>query len=679
MSPGSAPFPGLVPFEESDAWLFHGRQDEVRVISANLHAARLTVLYGESGAGKSSLLNAGVAAKIRARTEADIKRWGKMNFAAVTTRTWSGDPIRELTGAVAKAVPGAPGGGNLESVLLAASQQVNGNVLVILDQFEEYFRYLDDGKVDSAFLNQFGALWSRDLRVNFLISLREDSLGVLERLKKWIPDPYENRVRLEHLTVTGARAAILEPIRACGEAVTFPEQLADRVLAYILGREAAGGDRLQASILQLVMRRWWDATPRLTAGGRVFDEAGLATMGGVEHIVRAHLRESLDDLSPEQQKLAARMFGPLVTESGRKIANTDRELAGVVRKAPEEVRAVAERLVAKRILSTTALPYKAPPADVCYEFRHDLIAGAALEWRKEQEKEEAEREAKREAEREADREAENRRLARKYARDFWLQQLPVLAQVALLLLPMTALHALNHVVPPTWRMNLVVETLVSAVLTFVLIQIYQARRATSRNLFRSAVPLFVGKQMAEPLGEAGEISSIGKRMMVTIMFSDIRGFTEFAETADPATVVNLLNEYLSMMTSIIVKHNGHVNKFIGEGILAVFSDEDANATPSDHALRAVRCGVEMLAAPGVFQTGIGIHTGLVTVGSVGSADKIEYTVMGDTVNLASRLESLNKEHHTKLMMSGETHDLIGGAIETTSLGEVPVRGKAIPV
>src|SRR5262245_17249242 len=97
------PFPGLVPFEEPDAGLFHGRADEVRVISANLQASRLTVLYGESGAGKSSLLNAGVAARIRERTNAEIGRWGKANFAVVSMRTWSGDPIRELTEAVAKA------------------------------------------------------------------------------------------------------------------------------------------------------------------------------------------------------------------------------------------------------------------------------------------------------------------------------------------------------------------------------------------------------------------------------------------------------------------------------------------------------------------------------------------------------------------------------------------------
>ncbi len=136
-------------------------------------------------------------------------------------------------------------------------------------------------------------------------------------------------------------------------------------------------------------------------------------------------------------------------------------------------------------------------------------------------------------------------------------------------------------------------------------------------------------------------------------------------------MVHLLNEYMAMMVGIIVMFHGHVNKFIGDGILAVFSDEDEGAQPGDHALRAVRCATRMVTAPSQFQTGAGIHTGPAVVGNVGSADKMEYTVLGDTVNLASRLESLNKERHTKLLMSGADAEPAGERSGDGALGDRP--------
>jgi len=203
------------------------------------------------------------------------------------------------------------------------------------------------------------------------------------------------------------------------------------------------------------------------------------------------------------------------------------------------------------------------------------------------------------------------------------------------------------------------------------------------DLFHKAVALFVGKQVATSLEESEAIGLSGKRMEVTILFTDIRGFTAFTERVSeeqgPEVVVNLLNEYMAMMVGIIVAYRGHVNKFIGDGILAVFSDEDEGAEPGDHALRAVRCATRMVTARSQFETGAGIHTGLAVVGNVGSADKMEYTVLGDTVNLASRLESLNKEHHTKLLMTGATQARLGNKVETSHLGQAPVRGKALAV
>jgi adenylate cyclase len=214
--------------------------------------------------------------------------------------------------------------------------------------------------------------------------------------------------------------------------------------------------------------------------------------------------------------------------------------------------------------------------------------------------------------------------------------------------------------------------------------VYRFATAEKRgNLFQRAVSVFVGSELATSLDETEKISLTGKQLNVTILFTDIRGFTAFTEEVcerdGPQEVVRMLNEYMAAMCAVVVKYHGHVNKFIGDGILAVFSDDNPGAVPGDHAVRTVLCATEMVTLPSRFSTGAGIHTGTAVVGNVGSADKMEFTVLGDTVNLASRLESLNKEHHTKLLMTGVTQSFLGDKVETVHLADVPVRGKTVPV
>jgi class 3 adenylate cyclase len=228
------------------------------------------------------------------------------------------------------------------------------------------------------------------------------------------------------------------------------------------------------------------------------------------------------------------------------------------------------------------------------------------------------------------------------------------------------------------------EIVVAVTLCLIGVIIYRFATAEERgNLFRRAISVFVGKELAVALEDNATIGLSGVKETVTIMFTDIRGFTAFTEKMSdeqgPEVVVKILNEYLAVMTSFIIAHKGHVNKFIGDGILAVFADTDEGAVRDDHARRAVQCAFEMVSAPNRFETGAGIHTGTAIIGNVGSADKMEYTVLGDSVNLASRLESLNKEFHTKLLMSGETQSLVGTAIATTYLAAAPVKGKTAPI
>ncbi|MEO7649622.1 MAG: adenylate/guanylate cyclase domain-containing protein, partial [Bryobacteraceae bacterium] len=223
------------------------------------------------------------------------------------------------------------------------------------------------------------------------------------------------------------------------------------------------------------------------------------------------------------------------------------------------------------------------------------------------------------------------------------------------------------------------ELLLACLLSMLGSITYRFLTAEKREgLFQSAISLFVGKKLASTISETGKISLSGTRQLLTILFSDIRGFTAFCEEKDPAVVVGLLNEYMGNMVKVIVAHHGNVNKFIGDGILAIFSDEDGTV-PGDHALRAVRCGIEMAQLPGRFKTGVGIHSGMAVVGNIGSQDKMEYTVLGDTVNLASRLESLNKEMKTHLLLSEVTKDLLNDQVDIVHLGAVPVRGKTLPL
>jgi adenylate cyclase len=256
--------------------------------------------------------------------------------------------------------------------------------------------------------------------------------------------------------------------------------------------------------------------------------------------------------------------------------------------------------------------------------------------------------------------------------------------VSFLLLEVLAILAATHLLFEWGFVLSTSEMLLATSVCLIASVVYRFATEESRgNLFRRAVSLFVGKQLTTSLEETQSIALSGKRLEMTILFTDIRGFTAFTEQVSeeqgPEVVVQLLNEYMAMMVGIIVMYNGHANKFIGDGILAIFSDDDEGAAPGDHALRAVRCATRMVTAQSRFETGAGIHTGPAVVGNVGSADKMEYTVLGDTVNLASRLESLNKEHHTKLLMSGATQSRLGSQLETLHLGVAPVRGKTVPI
>ena len=177
----------------------------------------------------------------------------------------------------------------------------------------------------------------------------------------------------------------------------------------------------------------------------------------------------------------------------------------------------------------------------------------------------------------------------------------------------------------------------------------------------------------------------GKRAVVTVLFSDIRGFTSLSEKLPADEVSNILNEYFSEMEPIITKYNGVINKFIGDAIMALFGEPIKD---EKHPQNAVMCAYEMLkkveylrekwlfeGKPKI-EIGIGINTGEVFIGNIGTESRMEYTVIGDTVNLASRIESYNKVYKTNLLVSSSTYSYISSIADVIKISEVQIRGKS---
>lgn len=215
-----------------------------------------------------------------------------------------------------------------------------------------------------------------------------------------------------------------------------------------------------------------------------------------------------------------------------------------------------------------------------------------------------------------------------------------------------------------------------------------------RRFIKDSFSRYVAPEVVEELIRHPEKLSLGgERRELTILFSDIRGFTTLSEGMDPGALTKFLNRYLTVMSDVILAERGVIDKYIGDAIMAIWG---APLPAADHAARAVRAALKMIKALQYFneenkkrgdpeiKIGIGLNAGEVTVGNLGSDKRFDYTVIGDAVNLASRLEGLTKMYGVSLIVSGnvakkmKTEDLPGG-YAFREIDRVRVKGKIEPI
>jgi adenylate cyclase len=201
-----------------------------------------------------------------------------------------------------------------------------------------------------------------------------------------------------------------------------------------------------------------------------------------------------------------------------------------------------------------------------------------------------------------------------------------------------------------------------------------------RDRIREAFGTYVDREVAEHILREGT-SLAGEEVEVTMMFIDIRDFTGFAERSSAAEVVATVNRMFERAVPVIHAHGGHVDKFVGDGLLAVFG---APRRQSDHADQALAAALEIEAGireefAGELSIGIGLNSGLVVAGNVGGAGRLEFSVIGDAVNVAARVEAATRQTGDTVLVSEYTRQLLSDSTSLDERPSVPLKGRTRPI
>lgn len=386
--PGQSPYVGLEAFTEEDAEFFFGREREEEIVEANLYAARLSILYGATGVGKSSVLRGGVVPRL---VEAD-------QAIVVIFRDWQGDGYAAALKQACLDAAGVAGdaGQSLDDLLVAITEEVRRPVFVLLDQFEEYLNRARTDR-ETSFEEELARAVNRaEVEASFLIALREDAISGLDRFGPRIPRLLTNRIRLHHLDQKGAYRAVREPLRVwrerTGETAKIEDELVDALLDDVRAGSAewllaarerqrqpqprSGSDgAVEAPLLQLVLEQLW--LHGETNGGHELRMESYSALGRAPGVARHHFEDVLERMSSRQRELCSRFFDRLVTPSEGKIAYRIEDLELEAGELSPEVKPTVDALAEARILRRVDLPDYAG-----VELYHDVLAPAVLEWRR---------------------------------------------------------------------------------------------------------------------------------------------------------------------------------------------------------------------------------------------------------------------------------------------------------
>ncbi len=274
---------------------------------------------------------------------------------------------------------------------------------------------------------------------------------------------------------------------------------------------------------------------------------------------------------------------------------------------------------------------------------------------------------------------------------FLLPKLSIVASLVFTAVFTVSYVGLSYVLFDTMNIIFIFATpIIQIGATFTLITVYRLlTEQREKRYIRQTFSKFVSKSVVdELLKDPDKLKLGGEKKILTVLFSDIRGFTSISERMTPEAMVEHINEYLEAMTGIVFQHDGTLDKYVGDEIMAFWG---APIPQDDHALKACKAAVDMIRVLNELNVkwiaegkpelhiGIGLNTGDMVVGNMGSSSRMDYTLMGDNVNLGARLEGTNKFYKTTIIISEYTYEYVKDHVITRELDLIRVKGKELPV